>query len=389
MSVAKQLIDDLVEKGCDYTLLFWLRFPHLLKDTELGTDFTLCLKKYKLTLNHFHPENKTFIHDFFTEVRKYFCRTGIIPINPHNYIIQANKGGKQAVLDKYKTVDWPRPRQPYCIQTMGGDGVLFMMYQTWQDAFIMQRETMQFREFVYQSRIISVHQIYEHQWGEGRLVRLMIDWEIMQSAYEDRLSLEEIKKIPDRFPEWFVSRLREERAIHSDTEVECIVKDKTRSKGDDLKLSRHFIFNIAAITMHGHYQAMCAVIHPWVARIQQFHKDKTLKGIDDKDIQSPVWGWDNRLLRGQNGIGTLFGRKPGETDAPYPTVPHRLILKPGSVACTKFAWCDKQHSVDVLGDKTSLVVLYHCSYSTPLATMVTYDPSFLHKIKVYIFQMYV
>ena len=127
---------------------------------------------------------------------------------------------------------------------------------------------------------------------------------------------------------------------------------------------------------------MTECIKPWVTRIQQFHRDKVLSGIDDKDLKHPVWGWDNRLLRGQNGIGTLFGRKPNEKDAPLPTVPCRLLIKPGSCEKQQYVWSSLEHSISELGHDQCLAVLYKVCYSVPCATMVGYDPTFLSQIKV-------
>lgn len=378
--VANKLIDSLIARGCDFTLLFWLRYPHVIVGSELGTDLQVFLEEHQLKFSHF--QNRQFLKDFFTVVRVRFNDVGIQSINPKNFIVEKNKGGKQALLDRYSTVDWPRPRCCYCTQTMGGGDVMFMIHQTWQDALILQRDMLLLNSYMLNKKIVPVYQAYEHQWGENKPVRLMIDWEIMQSAYEDRLSHDEISKIPDRFPEWLVGRLRETRCIDGEVEVECVVKDKTRQKGGDWKFSRHFIFNICAVTMHGHYQALSEVIKPWVARIQQFHRDKLLSGIDDKDLSHPVWGWDNRLLRGQNGIGTLFGRKPNEPDAPLPTVPYRLLLRPGNTKVHRYEWSDKEHSIPVLGNQVSLTVLFKSSYSIALPTMITYDTEFIRRIKV-------
>jgi len=254
--IANQLIDTLIKRGCDFTLLFWLR--HVLPSSELGTDMISFLAEFRLNLSHFQPNstNAPFIKDFFTTVRKRFIEHGIQPICPRNFIVDKNKGGKQAVLDKYQTVDWPRPRSCYCMQTMGGGDVLFVIYQTWQDALIFQRDVLMFNSYVLHRQPVPIHQVYEHQWGEGKPVRLMIDWEILESCYEDRLSHEEIKQIPDQFPEWLVNRLRETRCIDPNVQVECVIKDKTRQKGGDWKFSRHFIFNLCGVTMQGHYQVM-------------------------------------------------------------------------------------------------------------------------------------
>lgn len=401
---AQKLISELSARGCDFTLLFWLRNPEALADTELGKDLGEVLHEVcGLSLHDFHVShgNREWLRDFFGEVRVKFREVGIVPVNPRHFLIGMNQGGKADVLARYKQCVWPRPRQPYCMQTMGV-GVLFVVFQTWQDGLIFQRNVLRDGGYTHKGKFVRVEQVYEHNWNDG-VVRLMIDWEIMLSAYEDRKSEEEIRKVPDKFPEWLVGRLRETRAIGSDVQVECVVKDKTRKKGSDLKLSKHFVFNISGVTKGMHYEAMSMCIKPWVAQIREFHKDKVLSGIRDEDLLHPVWGWDNRLLRGQNGIGTLFGRKQvyytlfiilfigdvcgeqGEVDAPYPTVSCRLMLSPGRVEVQKFSWSDSM--VSVHEEDNSLKALYHCSYTPPHAKMIAYDMRFIEKNKVYIITM--
>lgn len=137
--------------------------------------------------------------------------------------------------------------------------------------------------------------------------------------------------------------------------------------------------------MGGHYEAMKLVITPWVERMQQFQKAKTLAHIEDKDLLHPVWGWDNRLLRGQNGISTMFGCKKGETDAPPPRMVHRMVLTPGGADVQKFSWHDcAEHSINELGDQCSLSALYRSGYTIPKVDMVAYDADFLCKIQVFL-----
>jgi hypothetical protein len=380
---ANVLCDILIERQCDYTLLFFLRNPHVIENTDLGKQLSTLLDEHQLTLTDFqYSRSRSFyLQEFFTVVRTRFNTMGIAPIAPRNYIIDKNKGGKERILLKYQEqTHWPVPRNPYCIQTMGTGAVLFMVFQTWQDALIKQIELLTHGYQMHEHSLVPISQVYEHQWW-GNSVRLMIDWEILASQYEDRLPLDQIKLIPDKFPEWLVSRLRETRALPMEAEIECIVKDKTRPKGSDLKLSKHFIFNIEGVTLEGHLQALTQCIQPWRSRIEQTHRDKTLKCIDDKDLDHPAWGWDHRLLRGQNGIGTLFGTKKGEGQAPLPTLQHKIIIKPGKCQVQKFSWSDKIHSIPVLGQTDSLKALYFTSYTTPWATMVSYDPVFLRQIQ--------
>lgn len=388
--IARKIIAHLTSTGCDPTLLFYLRNPLSLKGTFLGPELNemLC-KAVKLSTLDFLPthSNTEFLKDFFTTVREHFTETGIHPIQPTHFIVEKNAGGKHRLIHRYLTEStsaWPSPKQPYCIQTMGGGDVLFMIFQTWQDALIMQRDILKMGGYTLKGQFIPVLQVLEHQWQELRIPsRLIIDWEIMASHYEDRLSRQEILDIPMKFPAWLISRLREIRALDKNTPVECIVKNKTRPKGQgDLKVSCHFTFNIISLQLTGHFPALTEVIQPFTDQIKDYHRDKLLTKVPDDLLSHPVWGWDNRLLRGQNGIGTLFGKKPGDSpDVLPPSVTHKIILHPGGRQDIQaLAWKDKVNSIQVLGDEQSLIALYKCSYTPPQAGMITYDPCYFKVI---------
>ena len=387
-SLGLRLIEALVERGCDYTLLFWLRRPEMIEGTEFGRQMRDFLLEFDLTLAHFKEstvEQKAMKYGVLEAVKRYFQEHKIQPVRPRNFLESRNKGSKKSLLERYKDVDWPKPRQCYVIQASGGGDVLFFVYQTWQDAVICQYEMLQMGWYCG----TPVSLVYEHQWkGVVEVVRLMIDWEIKASAYEERLSLEEIKKIPDTFPLWLVSEMRRIKAIDQDVEVECIVKDKTRSvcDGKDLKISRHFLFNIGGVTMEGrHFEVLSRIIAPFTDRLRQVHKDKSLSCIGElEDLRHPVWGWDNSLLRGQNGISTMFGSKPGERNPPLPRLSCKFIMgAKNSVRVVKMPWKDvKTVSLEELTREQCLDMLYRGSYTTPLDRMIGYESNFFTSIQV-------
>lgn len=121
------------------------------------------------------------------------------------------------------------------------------------------------------------------------------------------------------------------------------------------------------------------VIAPFEEKIKQFHKDKVLSSIRQEDLLHPAWGWDNRLLRGQNGIGTLWGRKTEDVNAPFPRLQCRMLIGDG-VQTKGFSWGDEDPQLD--DDNDSLVALYRCSYTTPCVRLVTYSDHYLRRAKV-------
>lgn len=113
------------------------------------------------------------------------------------------------------------------------------------------------------------------------------------------------------------------------------------------------------------------------------HESRTLSHIPVEDLEHPVWGWDNRLLRGQNGIGTLFGYKKGEKDAPVPRVDYMLrINADGSVSSKDFSWSGQPVQSD---HAKALLALYHCSYSVPHYKVITYSNEFMFEVYTTLF----
>jgi hypothetical protein len=145
------------------------------------------------------------------------------------------------------------------MQTMGVGDVLFIITQTWQDGLIMQRDLLREGYFRYDGQVIEVTQIYEHQWIPApRPVCLMVDWEILYSAYQSRITIDKALQIPDKFPVFLIQEMRRLKIIPEFAEVRCVVKDKTRIKGSDMKISKHFMFHVAGLTLAGHYQVQRA-----------------------------------------------------------------------------------------------------------------------------------
>lgn len=92
---------------------------------------------------------------------------------------------------------------------------------------------------------IKVEQIYEHCWGETRVSRLLIDWEVETPWLSGRRTVEEMQRTGAAFPVWFVRQLDRVGVLDPTETVRCTVKDKSRAIDGGHKVSFHFIFNIA------------------------------------------------------------------------------------------------------------------------------------------------
>lgn len=386
---ARLLITDLETRGCDYTLLLWLRQPQLLlEDSNFAKQMRRYLQEHSLTLGNFVVSDQTydFVYDFFETVVDHFNHTGIKKINPCNYIQEINKKGKERLLDRFnKGLPWPQPFQPYTFQTMG-NGVLFCMYQTWQDAIIAQTTLLEKRVHLVEGCVIDVGQVYEHQWLTSQsFVRLIVDWEIMMKYYTGRMTVEQVEGIANAFPAWFINRMMQKQLIPSTAEVDCIVKCKSRDVKGDYKVSKHFVFGIAGSTLlQQHYNAQVIVFEEYADKIRQTHKDKSLLHISDDELQIPVWGVDMQLLKGQNGISTLFGIKKGDkTDSSFPRVVKRLVISANG--CKSKTYKESKidrYDIKTLGLTKSHLCMYRCSYTTPYTHTITYNNKLTQECKV-------
>jgi len=111
---AEECIAELKSRHCDFSLLFWLRTPETLTDTDIGDELGLFLTDMKLTIRHFY--DREFKQGFFTKLREEFNRTGLDKINENHFVVEMNKGGKERAINAAAKSPWPRPYQPFCFQ---------------------------------------------------------------------------------------------------------------------------------------------------------------------------------------------------------------------------------------------------------------------------------
>ena len=91
---------------------------------------------------------------------------------------------------------------------------------------------------------IHVGAVYEHSWGDTRLNRLLIDFEVESPWLSGRRTVDEMKRTAEAFPVWFVRQLERTGSLDSEATVRVTIKDKSRAIEGGQKISYHFIFNI-------------------------------------------------------------------------------------------------------------------------------------------------
>ena len=143
------------------------------------------------------------------------------------------------------------PVQPFCFQTRGIGPSEFVITKTFQDGLIMLRDIyMRTRS---ETRFEFV-QLLEHSWGNERVCRLLIDWEMEESKFGSKFSVDEVKEMAANFPRWFASRLREMRAVNTRSEIKIIMKNKSRTTDSGYKVSYHFVVNVVGVPAGSHKQ---------------------------------------------------------------------------------------------------------------------------------------
>ena len=127
----KLCLDELKSRGCDFSLLFWLRNPEILGDSDIGKELYAFLGDIGISSDALAVSS--FRDGFFQKLREEFNRNGVNKISPENYVVDCGTGGKERAIQKAREAKWPRPHQTFCFQTRGKCNSAFFVYQTFQD----------------------------------------------------------------------------------------------------------------------------------------------------------------------------------------------------------------------------------------------------------------
>lgn len=235
-------IAELRKRGCDFSLLFWLRNCESLPGTAIGSELNIFLREVSVSFEKFAVSD--FRNGFFTHLRAEFNKHGLRKVAPNNYVVACGAGGKSSAIEAASKAKWPRPHQTFCFQTRGTNSAFFI-YQCWQDGIRRILELFDSTTYVDPTGAKArVEQIYEHAWGDTRLSRLLIDWEVESSWVAGRRTPDQLRSTAENFPLWFVRQLVYNNFLPEESRVHCTVKDKSRLLERGTKISFHFAFNI-------------------------------------------------------------------------------------------------------------------------------------------------
>jgi hypothetical protein len=130
IEISTLCIEELKKRGCDFSLLFWLRNHESLIETDIGKDLELFFEDLKISLEDF--TEPSFRDGFFQTLRKEFNENGLKKVSPENFVVDDSEGGKERAIQKARKSQWPRPHQTFCFQTRGKNSAFFV-FQCWQD----------------------------------------------------------------------------------------------------------------------------------------------------------------------------------------------------------------------------------------------------------------
>jgi len=105
------------------------------------------------------------------------------------------------------------------LQTCGGRGDLFFIFQCWQDGLRMMLECLKNRSYDFYGRKSASLPDLRALLGERRVSRLLVDWEALSSWFGDSRTPEQIRESGMNFPSWFVQKLVKHGAIEANSTV--------------------------------------------------------------------------------------------------------------------------------------------------------------------------
>jgi hypothetical protein len=305
----KDLVEYLRKAEVDYTLLMYLQ---LQEKTTKGKGFISYLQGI---CEQFHiPYNNRF---FFDVVWAIFKKAGVAPITPTKFLVCRTKDD---ILVEYHNVrmrnEWGQ-HNPFFFQTFittegvkGYQKLVFTITRTWQDGVIRMFEILKTGCFAYGTRMYEAHGAFEHFIDDDALVCLILDSEILSSAFQGRKSAEDISKELLQFPSVIATEMVAKGLLNEEDILHVTIKDKTRPRGrGDTKVSYHFLLGICA--RKGQQKLVIELCHrrTKTAVTAALEKLKTTQALPaDCDLPTGWYASDTKAAI-SNGFTTAFTLK--------------------------------------------------------------------------------
>ena len=363
-----KLIELLRENKMDYTLLMYLQVDETFTRNKVFVSYLkgLCSQ---MGIIYKNP-------GFFKIVWDHFKASGVQPITPNKFIVNRNK---EDILHEYQRIvacnEW-RQHNPFFFQTfitIKGEGykkLVFFITRTWQDGVIRMLEILKEGNFVLGTYVFEAHGVFEHFIDDDTLTGLILDSELLSRALPAR-SVDEISAEMLRFPALIAHDLVAQGLLHDESLLHVTVKDKTRPRGDCVKVSFHFLLHICA-TKAQQRRVIELCMRERKKEIDKgiLHMKETKTLPDDCALPVAWYAFDAKAAM-SNGFTTPFSRK--DRSDPYSrkhsdTV-YCLGLQTSETLCP--VQVQDLHGPN-LTDSERLWLLQEQLYTTPKLNMASY-----------------
>jgi len=368
---ARRCIQELDERGCDYTVL-WLAKHYDFLARFSGGEKILNFLEGEMGLSRMQAQDP----GFHGEITEEFVRRGVENRHPKRYV---SAYYKEELFNLERDAGWPEPYIPFLFQMRPGG---FYLFWSWQTAFHWLRyKTIHDNASPFARE--GPQLFYECQIV-GYPARIILDCDAYLEEFGGRLSMHELQGIVAKIPVYFVTRLGEMGAIKREDVVVVVEKDKSRGG----KASRHFVFNIIGIPTGDIKNVLHRV---FVAQFQderaeynrrrkEFGKDPANTGkcptawghIDVKKGFPPALLTDTSTMHGRNQFSTLFCGKAGE-EPPRISRIWRISNHGQDVQVKNGPWAGERHVPD---HASAISMLGLACYSSLIPDAVTLRKDF-------------
>ena len=365
----EDLIKYLQSADVDYTLLMYLQ---LHQNKGFMSYLARICEQFDM-----QPQNR-FLYD---AVWAHFEKAGIKPITPSKFLMNRKK---DEILEEYRLIrsrnDWGQ-HNPFFFQTFittkqskSFQKLVFFITRTWQDGVIRLLEILKEGSFVYGTTMYEAHGAFEHVIDDESMAGLILDSEILCSAFQGHKTVEEVKEEVMRFPSIIGTEMVLKGLLYEEDMLRVVVKDKTRPRGDDVKISTHSILAICAPKGH-HKRALeiCLKDHKdEISRCLTHMKSK--KHLpEDCTLPTAWYAFDSKAAI-SNGFTTAFSLKV-KSD-PHSRKHSDLVVCAGMQLSETLCPVQVQDFADALTDQERLWLLQEQLYTTPKRYMLEYAVQF-------------
>ena len=279
-----ELIRYLHTAEVDYTLLMYIQVHSMRSKGFVSYLIGVC---EQLAVPYESP--------FFPEVVwEHFKRTGVQCITPRKFLMNRRK---EDIIEEYQGVksrnDWGQ-HNPFFFQTFvttkdvkGFQKLVFFITRTWQDGVMRLHEILKQHCFVNGTTMYDAHGVFEHVVDDDTLSALILDSEIMSTAFQGRKSVAEVKAEVLQFPSIIGTEMVVKELINEEDMLHVTVKDKTRPRGDAVKVSFHFVLAVCAPKAH-HKRAIEVLLRDRKESIEKALAHLKAHGSLQKECELPT-----------------------------------------------------------------------------------------------------